>query len=299
MKRQLRALSRLPKAVGIIAGLLWDVYVKKTPDEDMYRVSKKFYNDLADLFGIKVIFNAASAPLEDKYPTLLVANHKSVADFIVMGSALKGTFAGKKLNLPEKVLEKANYINIIRVGKDHPEFKNNVRKTQGLISKNLNQRINTIFFPEGTTTDGSIVALFRAALFKIFYGEKGMDKDGKDVDLEVEGRVQPVAIKVLDVEGKSVDMRPELRHYYSHYTSDNTLKRIWTRLATESITVELTVLPVMNPADYKSAEDLANTASSLIRHIVAPNQTVVEKAKIPGVAEKGEVQPSAPPTHKY
>ncbi len=299
MKRQLRALGRLPKAVGIIAGLLWDVYVKKTPDEDMYRVSKKFYNDLADLFGIKVIFNAASAPLEDKYPTLLVANHKSVADFIVMGSALKGTFAGKKLNLPEKVLEKANYINIIRVGKDHPEFKNNVRKTQGLISKNLNQRISTIFFPEGTTTDGSIVALFRAALFKIFYGEKGMDKDGKDVDLEVEGRVQPVAIKVLDVEGKSVDMRPELRHYYSHYTTDNTLKRIWTRLATESITVELTVFPAMNPADYDSAETLANKASALIRHVVAPNQTVVEKAKIPGVAEKGETQPSAPPTHKY
>jgi 1-acyl-sn-glycerol-3-phosphate acyltransferase len=299
MNRQLRALGRSYKGIGIVAGLLWDVYIKKTPDEDMNQVSKKFYNDLADLLGIKIVFNAASAPFEEKYPTLFVGNHGSIADFIVFGSALKGTFAGKELPLPARLLKGANYIGIPRVNKDHPDFKKNVLKTLGRILQNLNHKINTIFFPEGTTTDGSIVALFRAALFKGFYKEKGLDKDGNDVGLETEARVQPIAIKVLDVEGKNVDMRPELRHYYSHYTTDNALKRIWTRLATESITIELTVFPSMNPADYKSAEDLANTASRLIRQVVAPNQTVVEKAKIPGVAERGETNPSKPPAYKY
>ena len=295
MNRNLRAFGRSFKGIGIVAGLLWDVYVKKPKDDEFKQISKKFYNDLADLFGIKIVFNAASAPLEKNYPTLFPGNHMSIADFIVLGSVLDGTFAGKQLNVPERMLRAANYIGIPRVNKDHPDFKKNVQWTLGQFMKNLNQRVNTSFFPEGTTTDGSVVALFRAALFRGFYGEKGLDKQGNELSFETEARVQPIAIKVLDVEGKSVDMRPDLRHYYSHYTSNNTLKRIWTRLATESITVELTVFPPMNPADYASGEDLANSASALIRHVVAPDQTVVEKAKIPGVAERGEVRPPENP----
>lgn len=294
MKRHLRALSRVPKALGIVAGLLWDVYIKRPQPEEQKQRSQKFYKDLADLFGIKIVFNKASAPLETEYPTLFPGNHMSIADFIILGSVLDGTFAGKELGVPKKLLEAANYIGIPRVDKEHPEFKNNVRRTLGQFLRNLNNRINTIFFPEGTITDGSQVALFRAALFKGFYGQTGLDKEGGEISLQTEARVQPIAIKVLDVEGKNVDMRPDLRHYYSHYTSTNALKRIWTRLATESLTIELTVFPSMDPKDYDSAETLANTANALIRGIVAPHQTVVEKAKIPGVAERGEKKTEQP-----
>ena len=94
-------------------------------------------------------------------------------------------------------------------------------------------------------------------------------------------------------------MRPELRHFYSHYTTDNTLKRIWTRMATKSITVELTVFPSMAPKDFADGKELANTASDKIRAVVAPGQKTVEKAKIPGVAERGEQRTEPPAPNGY
>lgn len=294
--RGLRASGRAIKGIGILARLLWTVYFDKPKSDEEFRsVSHKFYNDLKDLFGIKIVFNKASAPIEDRKLTWYIANHMSIADFIILGSVLRsGTFAGKHLNLPRDMLRISKYIGIPRVDKEHPDFKKNNQKTMGSIMNNFNGGQSTIMFPEGTTTDGSHVALFRAGLLNALYGEKGLDENGNDVTLQAEVWLQPIAIKVKAVEGKDVDMRPELRHFYSHYTSDNTLKRIWTRLATESITIELTVFPPMNPKNYADGKQLANAASDIIRAEVAPNQKIVEKAKIPGVAERGE-QRSKPP----
>lgn len=295
MKRQLRAISRLPKLLGVAGRLLWDVYVRKVEGEEKEATAKKFYHGLANVFGIKIVFNQASAPMEKDFPTLFTANHMSVADFIVLGSVLNGTFAGKELGLPPKMLDAANYIGIKRVPKDHPDFRKNVRRTLGQFITNLNNDVNTIFFAEGTTTDGSIVAQPRAALFKGSFGEKGLDANDNEVGYERDIRVQPVAMKVTDVEGHNVDMRPEKRHYYSHYTSDSALSRIWTRLCTESITVEVTVLPSVDPKKFADEKVLANEIFNEIRGIVAPEQTVVEPAKIPGVLDRGEVRAEEPP----
>ncbi len=298
--RGFRAAGRAIKGIGLVTGLLWNIYAKRPDDEKIKQLSHKFYNDLADLFGIKITFNSASVPIENENLTWYIANHMSIADFIVLGSVLKnGTFAGKELGIPEKLQKIAKYIGIPRVNKDHPEFALNNQKTMGRIVQNFNQGQSTIMFPEGTTTDGSHVALFRAGLLNALFDGQGLDKDANPVALEGDVKVQPIAIKVADVEGKNVDMRPELRHYYSHYTSDNTLSRIWTRLATKSITIELTVFPAMDPKDYADGKELANEASGLIRAIVAPDQKTVEKAKIPGVAERGEDRIEPPKKGMY
>lgn len=292
--RAMRALRRLPKLIGVVGSLLWSVYVKKVDGDEQEAAAKRFYNGLADVFGIKVTFNKESAGLEKGFPTLFTANHMSVADFIVLGRILDGTFAGKELGVSPRLLNAANYIAIKRVPKDHPEFRKYVRRSLGRFIDNLNNSINTIFFAEGTITDGSKVARPRAALVKSAYGEKGLDINDNEVTLEKEIRVQPLAIKVLDVEGHDVDMRPEKRHFYSHFTTDNALSRIWTRLATKSITIEVTALPSMNPKDFNNEKELVNEAFDRIRAIVAPGQTVVEPAKIPGVLEKGEERTEEP-----
>ncbi len=255
------------------------------------------YNTLRRLFGIKVAFSKASAPLEQSRATWFVANHMSIADFIVLGSALKGTFAGKGdlLRWPgvAQMARAVKYIGIRRVNKDDPNFETYHRQTIGKIMKNFNEGHNTIMFPEGTTTDGSQVALFRAGLISLLYGNDGLDKEGDPVRLEREVVVQPIAIKVTEVEGKSIDSREDLRHFYSHYNTENTLKRIWTRLATRNLTIELTAFPPMAPKDYKDQFELINKAGDQIRSVVAPGQTEIRPASIPGVKDRDK--PSDPP----
>ncbi|MEC8665778.1 MAG: 1-acyl-sn-glycerol-3-phosphate acyltransferase [Pseudomonadota bacterium] len=300
-KRGLRAFSRVPRGLGIIGRLAWDVYVKRVQGDDLKEASNRFYKSLADLLGIKILFNKESAPIVQDSTTWYVANHMSVADFIVTGSVLKnGTFAGKELKLPEPLLQAAKYIGIKRVPKEHADFQKYNRMTQGRIIKNFNEGQSTIMFPEGTITDGSRVALFRQGLLSLLFGNAaGLDQDGvTEIKLEQSVKVQPIGIKVKDVEGKCVDMRPEMRHYYSHFTSLNTIKRIWTRLATESITIELKAFEPLDPADFNDAKDLANAAGELVRSFAAPDQVGFEKAKIPGVRERGEKDDTPPPPQR-
>lgn len=292
--RNIRALSRVPRGIGIIGRLAWDVYVRRVEGEELKKSSDRFYNSLADLLGIKILFNKESAPIVQDSTTWYVANHMSVADFIVTGSVMKnGTFAGKELKLPEPLLRAAKYIGIRRVSKDHADFQKFNRMTQGRIIQNFNEGQSTIMFPEGTITDGSRVALFRQGLLSLLFGETaGLMPDGEtEIKLSQKVKVQPIAIRVTDVEGKCVDMRPEMRHYYSHYSSQNTLKRIWTRLATKSITIELKAFAPLDPSDFDDAKGLANAAGELVRSFVAPDQIGFEKAEIPGVAERGQKEP--------
>lgn len=293
LRRAMVGLAMLPVLIGATA--LQGFVVG--PLLDNHAALPNFiYNSLRRLFGIKIEFSKASAPLEDKKSTWFVANHMSIADFMVLGSTLKGTFAGKGdiLRWPgvAQMARAVKYIGIRRVNKDHPDFEKFHKQTIAKIARNFNAGHNTIMFPEGTTTDGSQVALFRAGLLSMLYGANGVDEQGNTITLDREVVVQPVAIRVREVEGKDIATREDLRHFYSHYNTNNTLKRIWTRLATKDLTIELTAFPPLNPKDFKDQFELANKAGELVRSVVAPHQKEVGKAVIPGVKEREHTPPA-------
>jgi 1-acyl-sn-glycerol-3-phosphate acyltransferase len=291
MIRNLRAARRAALGIGLAGVLLPLLALQGFVVGPIFRnhntIPNFAYNSARKLFGIKIEFNKKSAPIENKKPTWYVANHMSVADFLVVGSKLKGTFAGKGdiLNIPgvSQMARAAKYIGIYRVPKKDPRFKKFHKMTIGKIANNFNKGHNTIMFPEGTTTDGSIVAQFRAGLISMLFDAEGIDKKGRPVKLEKDVVVQPVAIRVKEVEGKDIKSREDLRRFYSHYNNKDTLKRIWTRLATRTMTIEMTVFPTMDPKDYKDQFDLINKAGELVRKEVAPDQKIVEPAKIPDV----------------
>lgn len=293
LRRALIGLAMLPVLIGATA---MQGFIVGPLLNNHTAVPNFVYNSLRRLFGIKIEFSKASAPIEDKKATWFVANHMSIADFMVLGSALKGTFAGKGdiMRWPgvAQMARAVNYIGIRRVNKDHPDFERFHKQTIGKIMNNFNAGHNTIMFPEGTTTDGSQVALFRAGLLSMLFGAKGTDKEGNAVTLNRDVWVQPIAIRVKEVEGKDINTREDLRHFYSHYNTHNTLQRIWTRFATRSLTIELTAFPALNPKDFRDEKELANKAGELVRSVVAPHQKEVEKASIPGVAERGQATPS-------
>ncbi|MCB9991595.1 MAG: 1-acyl-sn-glycerol-3-phosphate acyltransferase [Rhodospirillales bacterium] len=136
MGKHWRAATRLFRALGIIAGATWNIAVKKPEGETLEHVQQKLYNDLKDLLGIKVVFNEAAAPLERKRPTWYLANHTSYGDFIVLGAALRGTFAGKgeilTWPLVRHIAKAAKYIGLRRSA-------NSIRNPVPRLSRTLTQ----------------------------------------------------------------------------------------------------------------------------------------------------------------
>lgn len=250
-------------------------------------IPNMLYNSLRALLGYKIefkdAFNAAATPPAKGRQTWFVANHVSVADFIVLGSKLDGTFAGKGdiLKWPgaAQIARAAKYIGLRRSA----EFN---AQSRAKIVKNFNEGYNTIMFPEGTTTDGKKVGLFRAALPSLLYGEKAVDKENKEVALQKTVIVQPAAIRVLEVEGKNALGNDELRNLYSAPGEENMLRMAWKWMQIKNMKIEVTLLQPLDPKDFKDAKDLMNKAALDIAAIVNPGQITFEKAAIPGQAQK-------------
>ena len=288
--RNLRATGRLAAGVALTPVILGATVLQGFvlgPLGSHNFVPNTIYKTFKHLLGINIEFNKASAPLETQKPTWYVANHMSMADFVTLGSTLRGTFAGKgdilSWPLVSQMARAVKYIGIQRVKKDDPNFQKASRQTIGKIMKNFNDGHNTIMFPEGTTTDGNQVAMFRAGLISMLFNKIGEDKNGNQIKLDKDVVVQPIAIRVKDVEGKDATGQPDLINRYSYYKEDNMLTRIWKRLQTKDMTIELTAFPTMDPKDYDDQFELINEAGQLIRDVVSPGQTEVLPARIPGV----------------
>ena len=122
-----------------------------------------FYHILCrKIFGIKIkIFGNVSI----NSPTLLISNHASYLDILVLGSILKTSFVAKK------EVAKWPLLGILA------KLQNTIfidRKISSLISqeneiiKHLNEKKNLVIFPEGTSSDGNRVLPFKSSLFNIF-----------------------------------------------------------------------------------------------------------------------------------
>jgi len=268
------AIATLAAVQGLVAGPLLHNYTV---------IPNLFYNITRRVFGFKIEFNAASAPLVKDKPVWFVANHMSMADFILLGSTLNGTFAGKsdilKLPVVAHLAQTVRFIGLRRSSEFNDE-------SRAALIKNFNSGFNAIMFPEGTTSEGKKVHLFRAALITILFGEKGVDGKKTEVALQKNVVVQPVAIRVKSVEGNDARGNDDLRNLYSMQHENRTLVRLWKRLQIRTMTLELTAFNPLNPEDFPDARALINKAALDIAGVVNPGQTTFEKANIPGPEKK-------------
>lgn len=245
-------------------------------------IPKLIYKTLGKIFGYKIVFNEASAPLVKDKSAWFAPNHISNADFIIAGSALNGTFAGKsdiqKWPIIAQIARSTKYIGIRRKSQYNPE-------TRGKIVRNFNDGRNTITFFEGTTTDGKEVGLFRAALPELLFEGAATDKKNRPVALKKDVVVQPIAILVKSVNGQDAVGNDGLRGLYTMRGERKTLRRIWKRFQLRETTIELTAFPPLDPKDFPKGKEgamaLANKAAQDIASVVNPGQTTFKKAEIP------------------
>ncbi len=266
-------------AIPVIAGLSLVQGLVVGPLTHNYSfIPDMIYKGLRKIFGYKIEFNAASAPLVKDKPVWFLANHMSVTDFITAGSSLNGSFVGKGdiLKWPgiAQAAKAGKFIGIQRTSEFNPQ-------SRGKIAKNFNSGFNTIMFPEATTNDGSKVYLFHAGLLSLLYGDKAVDKKDREVELKHEVVVQPIAIRVKSVNGKDATGDASLRALYSMHDEGNVLRRLWKRMQVKNITLELTAFEPLDPKNFKDAKELANTAALEVASVINPGQKTFEKAKIP------------------
>jgi len=288
-----RATTRLARMLGVFAGAMWNIAVKKPTGDALVATQEKFYNDLKDILGIKIIFNEKAAKLEQGRPAWYVAPHASYYDFIVLGAALRGTFAGKGeiLTWPavRQLAMAAKYIGLRRDKKFNDQ-------SHAKLIKNFNAGNNTIMFPEATipapepargVVTGDEVYRFHGGLLSIMFGKTGIDKQKNEVRLQPEIAdklvAQAVAVRLVEADGKAGSHAdPEFRKNYTAHHKGGMLSQFWALMKVESMTVELSPQPVLEAKNFKDHFALANEAHRQIAAVIAPGQTMAYYALLPG-----------------
>ena len=122
-----------------------------------------FYHKIClRIFGIKIkTFGKVSI----NSPILLISNHASYLDIIILGSLFKTSFIAKKEISKWPLLGiLAKLQNTIFIDRRVSSLKSQENK----IIKHLNEKKNLVIFPEGTSSDGNRVLPFKSSLFNIF-----------------------------------------------------------------------------------------------------------------------------------
>ena len=122
-----------------------------------------FYHKICRrIFGIKIkIFGKASI----NFPNLLISNHASYLDIIILGSLFKTSFVAKKEISKWPLFGiLAKLQNTIFIDRRISSLKNQENK----IMEHLSKKKNLVIFPEGTSSDGNKVLPFKSSLFNIF-----------------------------------------------------------------------------------------------------------------------------------
>lgn len=122
-----------------------------------------FYHKIClRIFGIKIkTFGKVSI----NSPILLISNHASYLDIIILGSLFKTSFIAKKEISKWPLLGiLAKLQNTIFIDRRI----SSLRSQENQIIKHLNKKKNLVIFPEGTSSDGNRVLPFKSSLFNIF-----------------------------------------------------------------------------------------------------------------------------------
>jgi 1-acyl-sn-glycerol-3-phosphate acyltransferase len=260
-------LTRLARLPAHLARGLWQS--RRFPSlsaERQDRTSAAWSRRLMSILGVRV--HATNAPHDPGLGTLLVANHVSWLDVFALYTVAPGIFVAKSeiagWPLLGRLVTNAGTIYIERGRGRH------ARRTNERIVAALGERGRVIVFPEGTTSDGTHVRRFHAALLQPAIAAGGM--------------VQPVLIRYTDGRGHP--------SHAADYVGDTSLAQsMWSIVSARRLVVEIEFLPPI-PAAEADRRVLAHAAHDAIARALDP----AHAGSAPGTApDPRAAPPSASP----
>jgi 1-acyl-sn-glycerol-3-phosphate acyltransferase len=166
----------------------------------------RYHKFLCKLFGIRV--TVIGTPVQDK-GVLMIGNHTSYFDILVLSSAAKVSFVAKS-----EVQTWPFFSTLARL--QQTVFVERTRRSQtGEARDQIRDRVlqgdALILFPEGTSSDGNCVLPFKSALMGAAEATIGMDAEGNPIHVPV----QPVSVAYVGLYG--MPMGRENRPLFAWY----------------------------------------------------------------------------------
>jgi 1-acyl-sn-glycerol-3-phosphate acyltransferase len=238
-------LARLARLPAHLARGLWlsRRFVSLAPARQD-RTSAAWSRRLLAILGVRV--HATHVPDGPGLGTLLVANHVSWLDIFALYTVAPGIFVAKSEIAGWPVLGRL----VTNVGTIFIERGRNrhARRTNERIVATLAERGRVIVFPEGTTTDGTHVRRFHAALLQPAIAAGGM--------------VQPVLIRYTDGRGHP--------NHAADYVGDTSLAQsLWSIVSARRLVAEIEFLPPLAAARAER-RTLAHAAHDAIARALDP-----------------------------
>jgi 1-acyl-sn-glycerol-3-phosphate acyltransferase len=209
---------------------------------------------LCKLFGLNII--VIGKPMQDR-GVLMVANHTSYLDIIVLGGMAHVSFVAKSevSTWPFFGLMARLYETV---------FVERSRRSQaGVARDQLRERLQVgdalVLFPEGTSNDGNRVLPFKSALMGAVEAEIGTDAKGQVQHVPV----QPVSISYVGFHG--MPMGRENRPLFAWYGDMELVPHLWEAVTAGPIDVVIEFHPPMSIDDMGGRKPLAARAEAIIR----------------------------------
>ena len=252
--RNLRAVARIGAAAVYAAPILAaQIAVAGPAFKDFETFPRLLERGLIKIMGIRATFNGSARA--DR-PVLFAANHMSYLDIILLGAHIPGSFVAKKEIRRWPVAGQAaiavkTIFSERRVG--------TLRRDQQQIVEALNSGRNVILFPEGTTSDGAGLLPFKGGLLCLSFNNVSR------VELNKEIFIQPVSLRVTQVDGVSVKEMPALRRKFAWVGGENVGRHFWEMAKIGGMSLEITVHEPINPADYPDRRAFAKAVEDKVR----------------------------------
>jgi lyso-ornithine lipid O-acyltransferase len=224
--------------------LLWRA--RSTGKAGAYTVTRLWHRGVCVLIGLRVQVTGAPLPASR---TVYVSNHVSHFDIPVLGSVLQGSFVAKDDMARWPIAGfMARLQNTVFISRDPRAG----RAVTDSISEQLRKGRSLILFPEGTTTDGSGVLPFKSSIFGILFAG--------DAEISA-GAVQPIAIRVLAVNGRAVRTQAE-RDGYAFYGDMQAGAHAWAFLRSSGAHIEVRFADAITAEAALDRKALAQRAQS-------------------------------------
>ncbi|GEO38435.1 1-acyl-sn-glycerol-3-phosphate acyltransferase [Skermanella aerolata] len=186
-----------------------------------HRLPRAYHAVCARILGFQV--DVAGQPAAEG-PTLVVSNHSSYLDIIVLGSLIRGSFVAKT--------EVGGWPFFGLLAKlQHTVFVDRKVRNAGVHRDDIKSRLEAgdtlILFPEGTSSDGNRTLPFKTALFSV-------------ASLKVDGRpvmVQPVSVTAVDLDG--IPLGRSMRPFYAWYGDMELAPHLWQMVRLGRITIRV------------------------------------------------------------
>ncbi len=255
--RSLRATTILfTFLVVTLVGIPWQWSARRLKLRRRKTFPHRYHSFLCKLFDIRV--TVLGKPIQDR-GVLMVANHTSYLDILVLSAAAKVSFVAKS--------EVANWPFFGLLAKlQDTVFIERARRSQAGQSRDaIGERLRSgdalVLFPEGTSSDGNRVLPFKSALM-------GAAELELDVDADPDGRpgrapVQPVSVAYVGVHG--IPMGREMRPLFAWYGDMELVPHLWEAVKTGPLDVVVEFHAPLSIDTARSRRVLAGAAEAVVR----------------------------------